>query len=83
MNRVLRILFLSLILASFASATESNNVIVERGVAAKMRDGVTLRADIYRPKSDGKFPVILQRTPLRQEAEACLANQTTGNRLCS
>ena len=28
-----------------------------------MRDGVTLRADIYRPKADGKFPVILTRTP--------------------
>jgi putative CocE/NonD family hydrolase len=29
----------------------------------KARDGVTLRADIYRPKADGKFPVILERTP--------------------
>jgi hypothetical protein len=38
-------------------------VTVERGVAAKMRDGVTLRADIYRPKADGKFPVLLVRTP--------------------
>ena len=28
-----------------------------------MRDGVTLRADIYRPDADGKFPVLLQRTP--------------------
>ena len=28
-----------------------------------MRDGVTLRADIYRPKADGKYPVLLQRTP--------------------
>jgi len=28
-----------------------------------MRDGVTLRADIYRPKADGKFPVLLVRTP--------------------
>ena len=28
-----------------------------------MRDGITLRADIYRPKADGKFPVILTRTP--------------------
>lgn len=27
------------------------------------RDGVTLNADIYRPKADGKFPVILMRTP--------------------
>ena len=29
----------------------------------KTRDGVTLYADIYRPKADGKFPVILMRTP--------------------
>jgi putative CocE/NonD family hydrolase len=28
-----------------------------------MRDGVTLRADIYRPKAEGKFPVLLERTP--------------------
>src|SRR5215469_12161167 len=38
-------------------------VTVERNVAAKMRDGVTLRADIYRPKAEGKFPVLLVRTP--------------------
>jgi putative CocE/NonD family hydrolase len=36
---------------------------MERNVAAKMRDGVTLRADIYRPKADGKYPVLLVRTP--------------------
>ena len=28
-----------------------------------MRDGVTLRADVYRPDMPGKFPVLLQRTP--------------------
>jgi len=28
-----------------------------------MRDGTVLRADIYRPKADGKFPVLLERTP--------------------
>ena len=38
-------------------------VVMERGVTASMRDGVTLRADIYRPKSEGKFPVLLERTP--------------------
>jgi len=43
--------------------TNKYDVTVERGVAAKMRDGVTLRADIYRPKADGKFPVLLVRTP--------------------
>jgi putative CocE/NonD family hydrolase len=28
-----------------------------------MRDGVTLSADVYRPEADGRFPVILTRTP--------------------
>ena len=36
---------------------------VESYVPVKMRDGVTLRADIYRPDTDGKFPVLLKRTP--------------------
>src|SRR6202050_1729935 len=38
-------------------------VITQNGVSMKTRDGVTLRADIYRPRADGKFPVILMRTP--------------------
>ncbi len=46
-----------------AQATSAYEVVIERGVTTKMRDGVVLRADIYRPKSDGKFPVLLQRTP--------------------
>jgi uncharacterized protein len=49
--------------ASVLHAAEPFEVTVERGVTARMRDGVTLRADIYRPKADGKFPVLLQRTP--------------------
>jgi hypothetical protein len=36
---------------------------VEYGASAKMRDGITLRADIYRPAADGKYPVLLKRTP--------------------
>jgi putative CocE/NonD family hydrolase len=46
-----------------ARAAEPFAVTFERGVVAKMRDGVQLRADIYRPKADGQFPVLLQRTP--------------------
>jgi hypothetical protein len=42
---------------------EPNEVVIERGVKVNMRDGVVLRADIYRPKQDGHFPVLLQRTP--------------------
>lgn len=44
-----------------ASAADRNPIIVERDVPVKMRDGVILRADIYRPNAEGKFPVILQR----------------------
>ena len=44
-------------------AAENYEVTVQRNVEAKMRDGVTLRADIYRPKVVGKYPVLLVRTP--------------------
>ena len=49
--------------AGLVHADETYQVTIERNVSAKMRDGVTLRADVYRPKADGKFPVLLQRTP--------------------
>jgi putative CocE/NonD family hydrolase len=52
-----------ILIASVVYAAEPFEVTIERGVTAKMRDGVVLRADIYRPKADAKFPVLLQRTP--------------------
>lgn len=41
----------------------SNEVFIENHVPIKMRDGVTLYADIYRPVGDGRYPVIVGRTP--------------------
>jgi putative CocE/NonD family hydrolase len=38
-------------------------VTVESNVAVAMRDGVTLRADVYRPAGEGRYPVLLTRTP--------------------
>ena len=52
-----------LLLAPMAAAANPYGVVFERNVAVKMRDGVTLRADVYRPGAAGKFPVLLQRTP--------------------
>src|ERR1700733_4609625 len=40
----------------------------------KMRDGVELDADVYRPDATGKFPVIIARTPYNKSTE-------TGNHL--
>jgi putative CocE/NonD family hydrolase len=44
-------------------AAEPYAVNYERNAAVRMRDGVTLHADIYRPEAQGQFPVLLQRTP--------------------
>ena len=46
-----------------ASKTDKKSlkVAVERDVPATMRDGTVLRADVYRPDTSGKFPVLLQR----------------------
>ena len=43
------------------------SVLVEKNVAVPMRDGVVLRADVYRPQAAGRHPVLLQRTPYNKE----------------
>ena len=49
--------------SQFIFAAEPIAITVEHDVVAKMRDGTVLRADIYRPTAEGKYPVILTRTP--------------------
>ena len=43
-----------------------HDVKCEHDVPVPMRDGKKLATDIYRPKADGKFPVILVRTPYQK-----------------
>jgi putative CocE/NonD family hydrolase len=52
-------------LAPMARAAEPGPlpVMVETGVKVPMRDGVILTADVYRPRGEGRFPVLLERTP--------------------
>ncbi len=38
-------------------------ILAEFDVPARMRDGVTLRANIYRPAGEGSWPVLLTRLP--------------------
>ena len=40
-----------------------NEIRILRHQPAKMRDGVTLYADIYLPKPEGRYPTIVVRTP--------------------
>ena len=39
------------------------DVLVQQDVPAKMRDGTTLMANVYRPVEGGPYPVLLTRTP--------------------
>ena len=42
-------------------------VLVLKSVDVPMRDGVVLKADVYRPSAAGRHPVLLQRTPYNKE----------------
>src|SRR3954463_12736458 len=55
--------------ALLAHAADQYAVTYERNATVTMRDGVKLKADIYRPIADGKFPVLLQRTPYNKDNE--------------
>ena len=55
--------FAVLLIAVVAGCAPSAKLTVDRDVAIPMRDGVALRADIYRPAQGGPFPVLVFRTP--------------------
>ena len=40
----------------------------EKHLEVPMRDGTILRANVTRPKAEGRFPVLLERTPYDKEA---------------
>jgi putative CocE/NonD family hydrolase len=55
--------------ASFppAEVPPRNDIRVDNRVAIPMRDGVILYADVYRPVGEGRFPVLVSRTPYSTE----------------
>src|SRR5436190_937137 len=61
-NRIRAAAFLPLLLTAAAIAQDPG-VRVERDFAVPMRDGVVLRADVYRPAEGGPWPVLVERTP--------------------
>lgn len=56
------------LLAAQESQTASQHFTVENNVAVPMRDGIVLRADVLRPATAGKFPVLVYRTPYGKDA---------------
>lgn len=49
-----------------------HGVIIDRNVPAQMRDGVILHADVWRPNAEGRFPVLLLRTPYGKQVPQLL-----------
>jgi putative CocE/NonD family hydrolase len=54
--------------AALAAAEGAYDVVLESNVRVRMRDGVALATDVYRPARDGRavsgrFPAIMERTP--------------------
>jgi putative CocE/NonD family hydrolase len=47
----------------------ADDVVIQKNQPAAMRDGVVLRADVYRPRAGGPYPVLLQRTPYSKNDE--------------
>ena len=45
----------------------ANEIMLENHVPIRVRDGVTLYADVYRPAKEGKYPVLVSRTPYSTE----------------
>jgi uncharacterized protein len=52
------------------AAQAPDTVVLVKNAEATMRDGVVLRADIYRPAGEGRYPVLLQRTPYAKHDDA-------------
>src|SRR5688572_23087907 len=50
-------------IAPAEAGQEGSRVLIDKDVPMKTRDGVTLRADVYRPDAPGRFPVLLSRLP--------------------
>lgn len=65
-SRLFACAFVFVVLATPVFAAESYPVKIERNIEVKMRDGVILRGDIFHPDAEGKFPVLLERTPYRR-----------------
>jgi uncharacterized protein len=53
-----------------SEASATSELLVLQDVDVPMRDGTILRADVYRPPGNGRFPVLVYRTPYDKRAAA-------------
>jgi len=63
MNKTVLIILSSIWCLAVLPALPSEAIRIDSRVAIPMRDGVKLYADVYRPRREEKFPVLVVRTP--------------------
>lgn len=51
-------------------------IIVDYDVAIPLRDGIIVKADVHRPKADGKFPALMEGTPYGKKSSSEMAKGT-------
>jgi predicted acyl esterase len=44
-----------------------DGVVVERNVSIRMRDGVSVRCDVYRPEEEGRYPALYAVSPYQKD----------------
>lgn len=70
-----RLLFLiPLLLPAEDVRPVSHQIRLDSNVPVPMRDGVTLYADVYRPTGNGRYPVLITRTPYGKQRDGIHAN---------
>jgi putative CocE/NonD family hydrolase len=57
------------------SSEAKYSIVVEKNLAMRARDGVTLYADVHRPAADGRFPVLVIRTPYDKGSDNALTEK--------
>jgi hypothetical protein len=62
-------------ISAWGQEASAANIVIERNVAMKTRDGVALRTDVYRPAGEGNFPVLLVRTPYNKDGFAAFGRR--------
>lgn len=63
MRAIHRVALVVLALRAGEAPSQTPQILVEKNVEARMRDGVILRADVYRPEVSERLPALLERTP--------------------